>query len=412
MKSSRRLTFFALFLVLFIDGMGQGILFPILNGVILKSSVLLSAATSLHTREIWYSVIIGVFFIFWFIGGPVISDFSDTIGRKKSLIICMLGTFAGYFLMVLALMYHSLFLLILGRIIDGFTAGAQSVAQAAVSDMTQENERERFMGLVLFAVTFGLIAGPLLGGFLSDSHIVSVFNYFTPLYFASVIALINFLLLILYYHDSSAPPRSEPINFFRAITVFKPVLKNIKFRRILTAFLPLQIGWTTFFVYISLYVGLQFHFSDVTTGVFFGVVGLGLSVGYLYLVKQFQSISISIRIMAAYIVTTLLMFFVAIISAGTSLWLVAFIMPLAIAVGYNGIFVVLANNASQDQQGTVMGVAGSIGMPLSSGISSFVIVNFSHINLRLPLYLAAILLAIGCVLLPRALKALPEKVTR
>jgi len=83
------------------------------------------------------------------------------------------GLLAGYILTIVSLYLGSLPLLILARIITGFTAGNHPVTQAALVDISEDdNEKVRNMGLVIVGVSLGLMAGPLIGGVLSDKTLL------------------------------------------------------------------------------------------------------------------------------------------------------------------------------------------------------------------------------------------------
>ena len=123
---------FALLFVVFVDLLGQGLVFPIINSLIMSTdSTLLAQSTPTGMRHVYYGVVIGAFFLSWFLGVVYVSRVSDAIGRKNALLICLCGAFVGYVLTIAALFMNSLILLILGRSITavfvdlgstGFTA--------------------------------------------------------------------------------------------------------------------------------------------------------------------------------------------------------------------------------------------------------------------------------------------------
>src|SRR3990167_9514251 len=137
----KRTTFAAiapLFLVLFIDGMGLSLLFPVLNSIIVDPhSDFLATSVFDSTRDLLYGVTVGIFMICWFFGAAFLGDLSDMIGRKKALMICLMGSFLGYLLSAFAVLAHSLLFLIIGRVVAGFTAGSQPIAQAAIVDISE-----------------------------------------------------------------------------------------------------------------------------------------------------------------------------------------------------------------------------------------------------------------------------------
>ena len=152
MASSARLSLatIPLFIIILIDGMGLGLFFPVLNAIILEpSSSILNPTVSAYWRNIAYSVTNGIFMLCWFFGAAILGDLSDQVGRKKPLIICLFGAFAGYLLSVFAVAWHSYSLLLGGRIIAGFTAGSQPIAQAAIVDVSPAEYKARNISLIL-----------------------------------------------------------------------------------------------------------------------------------------------------------------------------------------------------------------------------------------------------------------------
>ena len=115
-------------------------------------------------RHLDYGLVIGTFFLAWFLGVVYVAKLSDAIGRKNALLICLSGALAGYVVTILAIFLNSLWLLILGRAVTGFTAGNQPIAQAAMIDGSDnEADRDRNMGYIVTGLSFGLVGGRAAG---------------------------------------------------------------------------------------------------------------------------------------------------------------------------------------------------------------------------------------------------------
>ena len=78
------------------------------------------------------------------IGAPLIGRLSDRYGRRPMLIVSIAGTAVSFLMLGLA---DSLWMLFLSRILDGFLGGNISLAQAYITDVTDEDERARGLGL-------------------------------------------------------------------------------------------------------------------------------------------------------------------------------------------------------------------------------------------------------------------------
>ncbi len=268
---------FPLLLVLFIDGMGLGLVFPLVNSLIIDASTnFLAEGTSDATRSFLYGVIIGIFMICWFFGAAILGDLSDSIGRKKALMICLLGSFGGYLLASIAVMMKSVALLIAGRVIAGFTSGSQPIAQAAMVDMSTIQTKARNIGLVLMALSIGFVIGPIIGGVLSDSRIVSWFTFSTPFTFVALLSLLNALLLKLLFKESFIRKDKLSIKYFHAIKIFISAFKHPSIRYLSLIFLIFMLGWSNYYTFATFFVYKKYGFDPLHTTLFMSCLGSGL----------------------------------------------------------------------------------------------------------------------------------------
>ena len=129
-------------------------------------------------------ILLAVYALCQFIAAPGLGAISDKIGRRPILLFSLLGSVVGYVILGIG---GALWLLFLGRIIDGLTGGNISTVFAYVSDITAPKERGKMFGLIGAAGGFGFMIGPALGGFLGTISIA------TPLFAAAGITLLNVL---------------------------------------------------------------------------------------------------------------------------------------------------------------------------------------------------------------------------
>jgi len=118
---------------------------------------------------------------------PVWGKLSDRIGRKPIIIVSLFGTAIGSLVTGLA---GALWLLFLGRIIDGISGASVSVAQAAVADIAPARERARYMGLIGAAFGVGFVAGPAIGA------LAALGGPKVPFFVAAAIAAVNALIAL------------------------------------------------------------------------------------------------------------------------------------------------------------------------------------------------------------------------
>ncbi|HET7054720.1 MAG TPA: MFS transporter [Solirubrobacterales bacterium] len=85
-----------------------------------------------------------------------------------------------YLLIALALHLRSLPLLMLGCLLAGLSEANIAIAQSAIADIAPVAQRSRLFGYVYLSSSLAYVVGPLVGGKLADSSIVSWFGYPTP----------------------------------------------------------------------------------------------------------------------------------------------------------------------------------------------------------------------------------------
>jgi predicted MFS family arabinose efflux permease len=379
-----------LFLVILLDGMGMSILFPILNTIIFDpAESILPVATNPESRNLYYSIILGAFFFCWFFGTAIISDLSDSIGRRKTLMICQLGSATGYLLMALAILYKSIFLLILGRIIDGFTMGSQPIAKAAIIDISRPADKAKNISLMLLAVSIGFIIGPVISGLLSNHGLIGWFNPAIPMEFTASLTVINILLLVLFFRDSKPPHKPLQISLRKAIKIFSSAFTTRTINRLSMAFLFFILGWSSFFSYVALFLYQAFQFSVSETGFYLAAIGLGFGVGSGYLVGFFSRyFKLSSIVIGGAFVTAMAILALAFSQSAIWPWLLAPLIGASGIMAYATFTSVFSSGVDERSQGWVMGITSSI-TAFGFSITALGEGYFASASPKLPLLLAS-----------------------
>jgi DHA1 family tetracycline resistance protein-like MFS transporter len=143
-----------LFLTVFIDLMGFGIVVPILA----------FSAKEYGAGGLTLGLILGSFSLMQFLFSPVWGRLSDRIGRRPVLMASLAGNVVGFITFAFAVNVAMLFA---SRILCGIAAASIATAQAYVADSTDDAGRAKGMSIIGMAFGLGLVLGPPLGGILS-----------------------------------------------------------------------------------------------------------------------------------------------------------------------------------------------------------------------------------------------------
>ena len=98
---------------------------------------------------------------------PLYGKLGDLYGRKRLLMAAIIIFLVGSALSGLS---HTMDQLIVFRALQGLGAGGLLVgAIATIGDLVSPRERGQYMGYIMAAMTLAMIAGPLVGGYITDS---------------------------------------------------------------------------------------------------------------------------------------------------------------------------------------------------------------------------------------------------
>ncbi|QUR67483.1 MFS transporter [Mycobacterium spongiae] len=386
-----RMARFALTWVVLVDVMGQGLAFPIFNTLVTDPSAgFVQQNITASAAGMDYSVLVAAFFLTWFMGVVIISRLSDSVGRRWGILICLGGAFTGYVLTIVAVFIDSFALLLISRAITGFTAGTQPIAQAAMVDLsTNENEKARNMGLITLGISGGLVAGPLIGGVFSDKSLIGdIATLWLPFLIGGALNLVAMIFVFVWFHDRKtyhAPLRVNPLDIFRLLWEVKD---HPAVMRVSGAFFFFQLSLLGAWIFIATYLTDTFGLKTGGTSLGMLVFGVGLGFASVVLVGPVTARFPRWAIVAAAqvgIIASIALF----IGAQTPLIAYVALVPMAVCFGlaYPAILTVFSATAGEDRQGWVMGVQTALAT-LSAGSVSLLSGELLGLGPRAPFYVA------------------------
>jgi len=133
---------------------------------------------------LYVGLIVSAYAVCEFVAAPLLGSLSDRFGRKPVLVASLLGSTIGYLVFGIG---GALWVLFLGRIIDGLSAGSVSAMYACVADVTPSEHRGRVYGMLGAVGGAGFMIGPVIGGVLGE------YSPSAPLFAAAALTALNIL---------------------------------------------------------------------------------------------------------------------------------------------------------------------------------------------------------------------------
>ncbi len=335
-----------IFLIVFIDLLGFGVVIPIIPSY---------AEHGFGASDFTIGLLVASFSFAQLVFTPVWGRLSDRYGRRPILLTGLLLTVVSYLLFGLA---HSLPLLFISRLLGGIGGGNISAAQAYIADVTRPEERAKGMGLIGAAFGLGFVFGPFMGGVLVE------YGYEIPGFAAAALSTIAFVVAIFALPESmkkeSARPASTAVSFSMATLL--DALKRPYVGMLLLMFFLMTFGYANIYATFPMISTRKFGFTDREVGYLFGFMGIfgALTQGWLIrvLAGKIQErrlflwgaalTSIGLALIPWSVSTAMLLLVLAVLSLGTGI-----MTPSCLGL--------ISKFSDPSQQGAVLGINQALG---------------------------------------------------
>lgn len=273
MKNNRLLT---IFIIVFVDLLGFSLILPLLPYY----------AETYGATPALVGLLVASYAAAQLVGAPLLGRLSDRYGRRPVLLISVAGTLAGFLLLgfadPLGRMLSNLVapqaanvliiaVLFVSRILDGLTGGNITVAQAYISDVTDEKNRAKGLGMIGAAFGLGFIIGPAVGGALSQ------FGYSTPAFVAGAVSFVNLVMIFFLLPESLTIERRDAASQRKrtpfTIKAMFQALQRPKVGPLLHVRFFYGLAFATFQSIFSLYAQ-EIGLNSQTTGYVLAYVGI------------------------------------------------------------------------------------------------------------------------------------------
>ncbi|MGQ0827167.1 MAG: MFS transporter [Bacteroidota bacterium] len=389
-----------IFLTVFIDMLGVGIVIPVIGPLLLDPShSMLPMDMNPHTRTILLGFLIASFPLAQFFGAPMLGALSDRHGRKKILTASLFGTLVGYMLFAIAILQQNIYLLFASRILDGFTGGNISIVLSSISDVSDERSKAKNFGMVGAAFGLGFILGPYIGGKLADHTLVSWFNTATPFWFATILTALNLLFVFIAFPETLKEKRHTAISVFTGIRNIGRAFQLTHLRTIFFVVFLITLGFNFFTQFFQVFLINKFNYSISQIADIFAYIGIWIVFAQGGLQRPISKKYLPLNILQ--ISAVLLGIALPMLLLPSEPMYIFFVLPfIAIFQGLTqpNITSVVSSQAGKDEQGQILGINQSIqslGMAIPPIIASYI----NSININLPIITASFSIITGWIVL-------------
>lgn len=266
-----------IFLTVFIDLLGFGILIPILPTF---------ASKELGIGDFPIQILIGTYSLMQFLFNPVMGQLSDKFGRRPFILLPLFMTGVSYIIFALS---HSYWMLLVSRIIAGIGGSNIGVAQAYIADITPHHERSKGMGLIGAAFGLGFVFGPVIGGFLAHQ-----FGYQYAGFGSAAFSFTAFIFAAIVLRESNTNKKNH-IKIKYKIFDFglaKKVLKHPQIGLLVFLFSVIVFSIANIYGTFTLLGFKYYKFTDSEIGYLYGIMGVATAlmqgVFIRHLAKRFR----------------------------------------------------------------------------------------------------------------------------
>lgn len=380
----RRSPLVVIFLTVFIDLLGFGIIIPLLPFYAERFG-----ATALTVGLLSTS-----FSAMQFVFAPLWGRLSDRVGRRPVILLGLAGSSVSYLAFGMARTLPALFA---ARIFAGIAGANIPTAQAVFADVTTPENRAKGMGLFGAAFGLGFIFGPAIGGFLSR------YGNSAPAFFASGLSLVNFAAALVVLPETLRPEHRavRPAGRIAALRAalarpHVPLLLLIGFLAV-AAFASYEATFALFSERVHGFTASSIGYVFALVGLVMVVVQGGLVGRAVRLIGEHHLVPASLAVVAAGLLMIPATRSVAALMTACAI--------MAAGMGFNNptLMALVSRYSSAEDQGGVMGLVQSLNSlariagPLWGGFA------FDHLGIGTPYVSGAAVMSVASALAVRAL---------
>ncbi len=358
----KKYALFTIFLTVFLDILGFGIIIPLLPFY----------AQKFGANEFVIGLLLASNAVAQFLFNPIWGRVSDKFGRRLVMLVTVLGSAIAYLLFGFA---NSLFLLFVSRVLAGIAGATVGVAQSCISDITTKEERSKVLGQLGAFFALGFVFGPALSGILSNakayifmgSYIPGIehlakYSFQMPGIVAAVLGFINFFMVLFFLPESNQNMESKTEKKAFDWEGFNAAIRHPEMVNLFLIQFIMMFSTSTMFSTFALFLHDKYGYGITESSYMFAYFGVcsaiiqGVIVGKL--VKRYSEVKLMIF---SSICLTIGLALISYMPGVFYLFLVSTLIFLGNSIMNPCITSMVSQRAKDTQTGVTLGVSQSLG---------------------------------------------------
>ncbi len=361
-RSSPKFQLNILTVIIILDVLSATMTVPLFPLIIGDAEVgILGANYSSSQRVLILGWLFGLYGVMQFFGAPIVGSLSDKYGRKRVMSIVFCINIVQYMLIAVSIIYKSLWLLVITRILTGLAGGTVFVEQSAIADLSTKETKAKNMGIVGVAWGIGLILGPVLGTILSNSNIVPWFNLSIPFIAILFINSLNLFILFNYLNEPLTYLNKQKVDLFASLKNVKKAFLEPQWRGLFLVVLFSTFGLMFFMQFLQIFLMDKFNMQLQQQGIFLAYAGLWMVIAQGPVLRKISNyFSPKQIIRAALPLMALGYYLLTIPNTIAGLYMALPLMVVCQGLSFPSVLALISNKAELHEQGQTIGINQSV----------------------------------------------------
>ncbi|OGT30619.1 MAG: hypothetical protein A3E87_06565 [Gammaproteobacteria bacterium RIFCSPHIGHO2_12_FULL_35_23] len=405
MSYKTTINIFLLSNVALVDFFSLGVVLTCFAPLFLSSHGVFENSLVTADRLYWLGIALAMAPLGQLISTSVLGALSDLYGRKKLLLITLLGSVCSLLIVIYGIDEQALLFVLLGRFLTGLFSGNVSIAQASLADMTKIAALKAWrFNFLQIGIGLGMLLGPLLGSKLIDQS--SPAGFTLPFYLALALMIIE-LFLIVFCYQETLPTATEDkvnklagINWLFGIKQIGAAFKAKGIRDLLIAWFIFMLGWEFYVQFFTNFLQEgKLAFSANEIGNLFAYLGLVYLCCQVIIVQPSTRLFLARKVMVpASVAVAMFIFLMGFATTKDYIYVMITVYIISMAIFIPNFNAVLSENAQACYQGTVFGMSVSL-----HALSTVIITSLGGVliayNVQLPLLGGGLLIGLASIIL-------------